>query len=504
MNASAIAALLRDIRDLEIADSGRELACAVPSEALRPACAALAGAGARFLTMVGADEREAHDCFTLRYYVDLPGGDRPLALFASLPAAAPNYPSCTPALPAADWDEREMRDLLGLIPREHPDRTPLFRDPRWPDGYYPLRKDAPPLAETATVAVATAPTVFGPLRAGSDRLVALSRTAPGEIPALQFFHGYRGVERRCEQQPPHNALALVERICGSCTVANALAFCRAIEGATSFEPHSTAIAWREALLALDILRTHLLDLARWCDLAGRETAAGAAMELHESLLALNAALHGRRLPFGILVPGGLATALSATDARRIAGTVLKLAPRWAALAGDLRRDRVLRSRARGRAALPAAVAERTGALGLIAEACGMDAAGPIDVEPAEITGIRTGDCEARLLARLAAIERAIGHLTRQLEQLAGSSDGPYTKAFPEVGGVHAIGRAASARGDHVLWVALDRDGLVERLRIRSASYASWPAVPFALQSATSAELPLILAGFSLCTACVDR
>src|SRR4030067_1000968 len=50
-----------------------------------------------------------------------------------------------PAGPAAPGLEREMRDLLGVIPEGHPDPRPLVAHDGWPEGAYPLRKDfAPP------------------------------------------------------------------------------------------------------------------------------------------------------------------------------------------------------------------------------------------------------------------------------------------------------------------------------------------------------------------------
>jgi Ni,Fe-hydrogenase III component G len=55
------------------------------------------------------------------------------------------------AVPAANWIEREMHDLLGVNFRNHPDMRRLILDDSWPEGVYPLRKefdqvaDRPPL-----------------------------------------------------------------------------------------------------------------------------------------------------------------------------------------------------------------------------------------------------------------------------------------------------------------------------------------------------------------------
>ena len=46
-------------------------------------------------------------------------------------------------LPAANWIEREMYDLLGIRFRGHPNPKRLILAEDWPDGVYPLRRGKP-------------------------------------------------------------------------------------------------------------------------------------------------------------------------------------------------------------------------------------------------------------------------------------------------------------------------------------------------------------------------
>jgi len=55
----------------------------------------------------------------------------------------PEIDSITPLIPAAEWIEREMRDLLGITFRNHPNPQRLILEDDWPDGVYPLRKEIP-------------------------------------------------------------------------------------------------------------------------------------------------------------------------------------------------------------------------------------------------------------------------------------------------------------------------------------------------------------------------
>lgn len=54
----------------------------------------------------------------------------------------PQVQSITPFLPAAEWIEREMHDLLGINFTNHPNMKRLILSEDWPEGVYPLRKEA--------------------------------------------------------------------------------------------------------------------------------------------------------------------------------------------------------------------------------------------------------------------------------------------------------------------------------------------------------------------------
>jgi Ni,Fe-hydrogenase III component G len=53
----------------------------------------------------------------------------------------PEIDSITSAVPAANWIEREMWELLGINFRNHPNVKHLLLADDWPEGDYPLRRD---------------------------------------------------------------------------------------------------------------------------------------------------------------------------------------------------------------------------------------------------------------------------------------------------------------------------------------------------------------------------
>ncbi len=66
-----------------------------------------------------------------------------------------------------------------------------------------------------------------------------------------------------------------------------------------------------------------------------------------------------------------------------------------------------------------------------------------------------------------------------------------------------MARVESPRGETVCAVELD-SGRVSRLRLRTGSYANWPALAQATAGNLLPDFPLINKSFELCYACVDR
>ena len=107
-----------------------------------PAVAAYAvSRGAKLATMVGMDLTPMSRALAIEYVFSLPAYDEFLRVRASVPANDREYPSVTSAVPAAQWYEREAKDLLGITPIDHPDPRRLVLHERFPHGYHPLLKD---------------------------------------------------------------------------------------------------------------------------------------------------------------------------------------------------------------------------------------------------------------------------------------------------------------------------------------------------------------------------
>ncbi|MHC4721740.1 MAG: NADH-quinone oxidoreductase subunit C [Planctomycetota bacterium] len=53
----------------------------------------------------------------------------------------PQVESIATFIPAAEWIEREMHDLMGIEFKNHPDMRRLLLADDWPEGVYPMKKE---------------------------------------------------------------------------------------------------------------------------------------------------------------------------------------------------------------------------------------------------------------------------------------------------------------------------------------------------------------------------
>src|ERR1043165_8776054 len=76
-----------------------------------------------------------------------PGGDGELRLKVALPGDKPSLPTIIPIYANANWYEREVWDMFGVVFTGHPNLRRIMLPPRW-EGH-PLRKDYPEIGRAS-------------------------------------------------------------------------------------------------------------------------------------------------------------------------------------------------------------------------------------------------------------------------------------------------------------------------------------------------------------------
>jgi len=482
-------------------------------------------------TIVATDETAMPDGdLKVRYVFEHTTADAPdqfVTLVVSVDATSPEVPSLTTAVPAANWHEREMRDLFGIIPVGHPDPRTLVLHDGWPQGIFPFRKSfdgsqrvpVEPADEFPHM-VAEGEGVFeipvGPIHAGIIEPGHFRFTSCGETVLLldaRLFYTHRGLEKRMEGISPLDAFYIAERICGVCSVAHGLGYCEALEQIAGVDVPKRARLIRSIALELERLYNHIGDIGNICAGAAFHYGTANGMRLKERLQQMNERLAGNRFLRGIVIPGGVRLEIPSHLLEVISVTLQEVLVEFDSLMGRIEANPSVVDRFDDTGILQNQAAQDLAVAGVAARASGVNRdarrdhphAAFLESNPPKLNVVTAmaGDAMARVTVRAQEVResiRLVGEFARRL------TPGPLKVCMNEPLPSWRIGISAieSPRGEAVHWLRTDAEGRVDRYHLRSPSYHNWPAVALAAETSIVPDFPLVNKSFELCYSCTDR
>ena len=407
--------------------------------------------------------------------------------------------------------ERELRDLFGIVPKDHPQPYRLVRHAHWPTGYHPMLRDAGrpsgfdadagfPFVEVSgkgVYEIPVGPVHAGMIEPGHFRFSVVGETIVRMYQRLWFVH--RGVEKLFEGRSVTDGLALAERISGDTTVGHSLGYLLAVEDALGIEVGLRARLIRALLLECERLYHHVNDLGAIVNDTGFGVLNAQAQVLREKLLRHNQRLTGHRLLRGGVSLGG-ATVQELPDLALIA----EVADGVAELAAIATGHSLVANRLDTTAVLGLDNAVRLGVLGYVARASGISVDARIDQpfvelgsEFAPVLG-ETGDVRARFDVRAgeaAVSARLIAELTGRISSAeVGEADGTAVEVSPDASGAGA-GVVEAWRGTLVHRVEV-ADGRLTRVKVVDPSFFNWPGLGVALADVIVPDFPLANKSFN--------
>ena len=409
-----------------------------------------------------------------------------------------SVPTIVDLVPAASWDEREAHDRDGVAFVGHEPLRPLLD--------HDLRLDAwtVPVHGHDPYQVAVGPIHAGVIESGHFRFQVVGERIL-HLDA-RLFYKHRGLERAAEQKSLDEGLRYASRACGACAVANGIAYALACEEALGLGTTPQLARVRTLLLELERLWSHLNDIAAVCAGVGLAAGNNRFAALTERARRLNATLTGHRFLFGSVRVGGSDLLIERVIVHAAHEEVEALREESKSAWRELLFNASFQDRLPDVGVLGAADVRRLGAVGPAARAAGVaedvrsGGAGLAYDGFAPVAPRRTaGDVQARLEQRAVELLQTFALLERLLDGRIGPADAAPGGARRPIG----VGRVESARG--ATTCVLERDGdRVARLRLRTGSYANWPAVAHAAAGNLLPDFPLINKSFELCYACADR
>lgn len=429
-----------------------------------------------------------------------------------------SYPALTPKVHGASWYEREIAEMFGITPIGHPAPHRL-RLHDWPPDVYPMRdpmgtrlpsKDgADTLPRIRGQGVFQLP--LGPVRSGPQESAEFLFNSGGEdlvMVSPRLGYKLRAVERLAEGTAAANALILAERLAGTSTFSNALAFVQAVERAGGIEISPGSARSRCLLNELERLHSHLGSLARVADSTGLTVAAAQYNLLREEVLHACSQLTGHRYLRGILAIGGLAAGPSDSGRQHIHQRIAGWRTRAVQLERLLEDTATFIDRLETTAVLPAAYALHHYLVGPIGRSSGVDRDARRDhpyADYASLTFDVLVKSQGDALARVRVLLFEIGQALALIEQLLDAARSEAVASFKLSGPGGALGWAEAPGGEVLNYVELDATGNVRRWRARPPAVVNWHPYAHACASGNNlTDYPVIEASFSLSIAEFDR
>jgi len=326
--------------------------------------------------------------------------------------------------------------------------------------------------------------------------------------SLSVKYNFRGVEWLAERRNYHQAITLVERVCGICSYVHTLTFCNAVEGLAGVTVPERAHYIRTIVVELERLTSHALWAWIAAEVMGFQTLFMTCFAMREQLMDLLETIAGNRIHYGMNCIGGVTRDLANTEticttARRVRQMVAdQLIPIFST-------DKTIHTRCAGIGKLTKEQALASGAVGPTARASGLTedirrtspyaAYNRLEFKvPVETSG----DVFARVVVRLLEMVESCRIIEQALDQISpGPIRGP---SFVEVPIGEAVARSEAPRGELFYYVSSDGTDIPCRVKIRTPSFVNMPTVRLMMLQENLADIPLINASIDPCYSCTSR
>ena len=478
----------------------------------------------RFVIATGID---CDDCFEIIYHYayDQTGSMINLKTFIR-DRKSPSIESISPFLPAAEWIEREIHDILGIEFTNHPDMRRLLLSDDWPEGVYPMRKDvelpknridgqpasrSPIKSSTKKVHIGKPIIAVGPVHPLQEEMEYFQLAVDGEIVTdidVRLSYNHRGVEKISESLQFDQVPYLVSRICGICSATHPLAYVRAVEEIAGVTPPERALYVRTIINELERIHSHLL----WVGLAGHfigyDTVFMWAWKYREPVLDLLEKMTGNRNNYGNVTVGGCRDDVTNELIPEILKELDEIEKKTEMITNAVLDDPVLHARLKGVGILTNEDAIKYAVTGPTARGSGVD----IDVRRDDPYGVYDqldwkvivqpeGDVFAKAVVRLLETFESIKIVRQALKKIP---DGPIQTEVKEIPPGEGVGHVEAPRGETFHYVRSDGGNRPVRHKARAPSYVNVPSFKASCIGEHIADVTLTLAAVDPCYSCTER
>ena len=491
-----------------------------PSE-IREICQKIHESGCQFASLI-AEEMEAEWLLHYWFYGNESQGQ--ILVHTSLQKPEHLISSISLVIHAADWHEREIEDLFGLVFEDHPKLGDFILHENWPEGFNPMRKGFNPQNPYPFQELTP---VWNPrkiVHAQGSFLMPVGPVYGGEFESSHFlletvgedvihtirrlFYKYRGVEKIAENKTIDQVLQLSERYAGTSAFAHSLAFCQTVEQICGIKTSERTAGLRVFLAELERIRHHIGTIEKICESTGLGIAGSQTSLLHEDCLRLTGELTGHRYFFRLNTPGGLRREFTDRDCAESLKKVQHILKQLFEIETLLKRTSSFLDRLEEVGIVTLKNAEEVGLVGPAARASGVkrdlrtcQSYGLYDQIQVSVPCETQGDGYARLRLLFSEIRESFRIMEQILKILPKGSGRPEKIELKDGTGT---GWVEAPLGAEFQWVRISENGKIARYRISSPSFANWHGFDLATENFAFQDFPIIMATFGLSVAECDR
>ncbi len=320
---------------------------------------------------------------------------------------------------------------------------------------------------------------------------------------------HRGVELACTTTFKFKQVGyVVARVCGLCAIIHSTCYTLAAEELMGQEVPRRASYLRLIANELDRIHSHMLCLAHTAENAGFEALFMRTMKDRELVMEAQEAMTGNRVQFDYVSIGGVNRDIT-TDIEALIRQRLGLLKEKVGEIKELFENNwSLSLKYKGVGIITTESAYRNSALGPLARASGVnfDVRNESAYLPYGELGFTSvtmseGDIHARNMVRLLEVFESIRLIESALEGLPEGEITAKVRGTPEG---ESYMRVEAPRGECFYYLKASKGQYLDRVRIKTPTFGSVPAMIEALKGANYADAPAIIASFDPCLSCTAR
>lgn len=325
------------------------------------------------------------------------------------------------------------------------------------------------------------------------------------IPSIGYVH--RGLESLVSKKDFNEMVYVTERICGICSFMHGMGYCMAVEKIMDVQVPRRAEYLRTIWAEMSRLHSHLLWLGLLADAFGFESLFMHSWRLREKILDMFEISTGGRVIFSVNKIGGVLKDMPQEMLNQFVDILNGMEKELRETTQVFLDDYTVKSRLVGVGMLTEEDAIRRGAAGPMMRASGikvdMRKTGYAAYDDIDFEVITSDACDSygRCQVRINELFQSIEIIRQCVAKIPDTEISVPVKGFPKG---EAFVRLEQPRGEAFYYVRANGTKFLDRMRVRTPTFANLPALTQTLQGCQFADVPLLILTIDPCISCTER